>query len=81
MTPDRFVYFRGQLLMASDANVRTMRRKLLAVPAIEKPDIAHLAAMMIRQANKDGALGGPLRADIEDAVAMLVVLGVSRVHD
>jgi hypothetical protein len=78
--PDRCVRIRHQLLTASVQCIGAMRERLLGVPLPEKSDIAYLASAMIRRAHADGQLGLPLRDDLEDAVAMLLVLGVAVVH-
>jgi len=58
-----------------------MRDRLKAVPASEKPDIAYRAAAMLRRARADRQLTPPLRGDLEDAIAMLLVLGIAVGHD
>jgi hypothetical protein len=77
--PDRFVQFMRHRLIANDANVQDMRERIAAVPDLEKPEIAHRASIMIRRAHEHGELARPLRGDLEDAIAMLLVLGVRRV--
>jgi hypothetical protein len=77
---DRCVRIRRQLLMASAQCIVGMRERLLCVPLLEKSDIAYRASAMIRRAHDDGQLRHPLRSDLEDAVAMLLVLGVAAVH-
>lgn len=75
-----FVHIRGRLLTASEDTVALMAQRLLAVPTMEKPDIVHRACAMLRQAHRDGELHQPLRDDFEDAIAMLLVLGVTTVQ-
>jgi hypothetical protein len=70
----------SQSVTASWHRIDEMRPRLLAVPLIERSDIAYRASSMLRQARNDGQLRLPLRADLEDAVAMLVVLGITAVH-
>jgi hypothetical protein len=78
---DRYVRIRDYALTASLPIIEAMRETLRGVPAPEKPDIAYRASSMIRQARAEGLLRLPLRGDIEDAVAMLLVLGIRMVHD
>lgn len=70
-----------RLLTASRPTIDAMRLRLQAVPTAEKPDIAYRASTMVRQAAHDRQLSAPLRGDVEDAVAMLLVLGVTAVPD
>ncbi len=79
--PDRSLRIRRHLLVASAQCIAAMRERLLSVPLPEKSDIAYRASSMIRQAAADRELDLPLKGDIEDAVAMLLVLGVTVVHE
>jgi len=78
--PDRVVRIGAHVVTASSHCIGAMRDRLLGVPLLEKSDIAYRASSMIRQARADGQLRLPLPGDIEDAVAMLLVLGVTAVH-
>lgn len=60
--------------------IQAMRERLLSVPLPERSDIAYRASAMIRQACVEGQLRSPLRSDFEDAIAMLLVLGIKAVH-
>lgn len=80
-TVPRTVRIGQRRLAASDATVMEMRERLMAVPTPEKSDIAFRASTMLRRAHADGRLGTRLRADFEDAVAMLLALGVHTVHE
>jgi hypothetical protein len=77
---DRVVRIGAQALTASSHCMEMMRDRLRGVPLLERSDIAYRASSMIRQARADGQLHLPMRGDIEDAVAMLLVLGVTAVH-
>lgn len=77
---DDAVRIGGRVLIASRHSVATMRQRLDVVPVDEKADIAFRASAMVRQAFQDQQLARPLRGDLEDAVAMLLVLGVTTVH-
>jgi hypothetical protein len=78
---DRYVRIRDQLLTASTHCIVAMRERLASVPLLEKSEIAYRACAMIRRAHADGQLHLPLRGDLEDAIAMLLVLGVAVIHD
>jgi hypothetical protein len=77
---DRYVRIGSWALTASTRSIQVMRERLLSVPVWEKSYIAYRASAMIRQAHADGQLGLPRPGDLEDAVAMLLALGVSAVH-
>jgi hypothetical protein len=75
------IRIRNRLVRASTPCVDAMRERLVAVPLLEKADIAYRATTMIRQALADRQLTAPLRPDFEDAVAILLVLGVAAIDD
>jgi hypothetical protein len=77
---DHAILIQGRLVIASARCVEAMRQRLRAVPTLEKADIAYRASTMLRQAFADQLLTPPLRSDVEDAIAMLLVLGVTTVH-
>ncbi len=77
---DRFVRVGSHAITASLHSIDEMRERLLGVPLVERSDIAYRASSMLRQARTDGQLKLPLRGDFEDAVAMLLALGVTAVH-
>ena len=78
---DHSIRIRDRAFSVSRYCVDDMRVRLTAVPVLEKADIAYRASTMLRQALSDRQLTMPLRGDLEDAIAILLVLGVTVVHD
>jgi len=78
---DRSIRIQHLVLTASAHCIEAMRQRLRAVPTVEKAEIAYRASSMVRQAFLDRELAPPLRGDVEDAIAMLLILGVTMVHE
>ncbi|HUA51310.1 MAG TPA: hypothetical protein VMB81_04060 [Candidatus Sulfotelmatobacter sp.] len=74
---DQSIRIKNRLVTAPADCIEAMRKRLNAVPLIEKAEIAYRASTMLRQALADHQLTPPLRGDVEDAIAMLLVLGVA----
>lgn len=77
---ERAIRIHNRVVSASLHSIEEMRERLRAAPMLERADIAYRASSMVRQAAADHQLAIPLRGDGEDAVAMLLVLGVTVVH-
>ncbi len=69
------------MLTASQDSLEAMREMLLDVPIVDKWEMAHRASMRLREADAEGRLDGPLLQEIGDAIALLLALGISVVHE
>lgn len=77
--PANSITIRNRSISVSEVCAAEMRQRLSVVQVLERADIAFRASTMLRLALVDPQLTPPLRSD-EDAVTMLLALGVTTIH-